>query len=581
MAEKRVIAKRYELGKLAGSGGMAEIYQAHDSVTGNKVAIKILNTELAQNEKVVELFRKEAEAAATLKHPHIIQVLASGDDVQTDGSGNQTHVPYIVMEYIDGLELSKVIARGPLKVSEAVRVAGELLSAVQFAHDSGIIHRDIKPANIMITRTGDVKVLDFGIARAVSETFEDLAQTTSILGTAAYFSPEQAQGQKVDTRTDIYAIGIVLFEMLTGKPPFHGDTAVAVAHQHIHAQPVAPSSLNSKVSASLDAVVLKALAKKKNLRFQKTQTFAAALEEAAKDTAPAKQAAAAATVVAVEEVAGAISEPAVEYTPSTELPDDLTYLFGTDPSTAPVLVQPEEFKPERKRIVTLVAIIALVSLVLTGIGVWVATLQPVNIFPSSAITMPDLKGETSASAKKDLSNLGLYPSIVEEPSGTVAKNKVIRTDPPKGTELEAGTPVTIYVSQGKVKTEIPNVVDLTTEEATAQLEEAGFVVGEVTSGHSAVITEGRIISTDPASGTSVLQGSKIKLSVSDGKIEIPELRGKTVAEASALLATMQLTPTVKAEAGCAKSSTPTVVSQSVSPGLVPQGTEITLVYCSG
>ena len=571
----RVIAGRYELGRTIGRGAMSEIYEARDIITGDKVAIKILNEKLSAHKKLVDLFTQEASSATSLNHPHIISVLDSGQDTPTDPSDAHP-VPFIVMEYVDGLELSKVIERGPLKISEAIRVTQELLSAIQHAHSAGIIHRDIKPANIMITRNGEVKVVDFGIARAISESFDDLDQTTSILGTAAYFSPEQAQGEKVDVRTDIYAIGIVLYEMLTGKPPFEGDTAVAVAHQHIHAQPEPPSSLNPKVSPALDAVVMKALEKKKNLRFQKTETFATALENAAKDKPKIV------TPAPVEdEISGTISEPAVAATSAAALPDDFTYLFGSDPSTAPTLIQPEEHKPERKRVLSLVAIIALVSMVLTGVGVWVATLEPINLFPPSTITMPDMTGQTSATAKQQLTDLGLFPEIVEQNSGTVAKNRVIRTDPPEGTVVDPGTPVKVFVSQGKTRTPVPDVSDMTVEEATTVIEEEGFVVGTVTETTSANIAAGNVISTTPAVGTTVLQGSKVNLTVSNGKITIPELRGKSVSEASTLLSDVQIYPTIEADPNCPKSATPTVRSQSVSPGDVPQNTSITLTYCSG
>ena len=576
---KQVIAGRYELGKLVGSGGMAEVYIAQDAVLGRKVAIKVLNEDLANNKKFLARFQQEARSASSLTHPNIVKVLDAGEETVTDADGTEHVRAYMVMEYVEGLELSKLVARGPLKVPEAVRVAGEILGAVEFAHSAGIVHCDIKPDNIMITRQGNVKVLDFGIARAAAAAFDDLAQTTSVLGTAAYFSPEQAQGKKVDARTDIYAIGVVLFEMLTGKVPFEGDTAVAVAHQHIHAQPVAPSTFNTKVTPALDAVVLKALSKAPKDRYQSTQAFGTALQDAASgkvvvpETKPEP----------IEELLGPISEPALEKTDtsSNELPAEFAFLFGDDPQTAPTLVQPEEFRPEPKRVVAIVGIVALVFGAIAGMGLWVATLKPVNLFPTSTVTVPELKGETYEAAEKELKDLGLYPTKVEESSGLVKTGKVIRTEPGKETVIEPGALVQVFVSTGKTKVAIPDVSGLPLEEAKTTITDAGFKVGLVTESTSPTVAAGAVIATNPVLGTMRFQGAKVDISVSNGKIDIPDVRGKSVAEASNLLGDLNLFPVVQADMGCTKAAEPTVRSQSVPPGLSNQGVPITLSYCAG
>lgn len=581
----KVISGRYQLTKLIGSGGMADVYVAHDSVLGRKVAIKVLNEELAANKKFSQRFKQEAKSASSMDHPNIVQVLDAGETTETDENGVKHTYAFLVMEYVDGLELSKLVARGPLKVPEAIRVTKELLSAVEFAHNKGIVHRDIKPDNIMLTRAGKVKVLDFGIARAVAETFDDIATTTSILGTAAYFSPEQAQGQKVDIRTDIYAIGIVLFEMLTGKIPFTGDTAVAVAHQHIHAHPPAPSSINPKVSLALDQVVFTALAKDKADRFQTTAEFGRELRlaEAAKATAPKAVKAQPVVENDVDSLLGSpISEPAAEKSDSiSELPDDFLFLFGDDPQTAPTLIQPEQFRPERKRVITAVAVIALVFGAIAGMGLWVATLQPTNIFPSSTVTVPTLKNVAEKDAVKELQDLDLITSIVVENSALVKKGKVIRTEPEKGAVIDPGTPITVYVSAGKTMVEVPQVADMTVADAKVQLEAVGLVLGTTTESHSPSYAAGLVISTTPALGTKLIQGSKVNVLVSDGKIEIPDLKGKTVTDANNLLSTLSITPTVQADTTCAKAEQPTVRSQSPAPGVVSQGTPVTIAYCAG
>ncbi|MDH6277880.1 serine/threonine protein kinase [Aurantimicrobium minutum] len=577
-----VIAGRYQLNKLVGSGGMADVYVAHDSVLGRKVAIKVLNEELASNKKFSQRFKQEAKSASAMDHPNIVKVLDAGETTDTDSAGVKHTYAYLVMEYVDGLELSKLVARGPLKVPEAIRVTKELLSAVEFAHNKGIVHRDIKPDNIMLTRAGKVKVLDFGIARAVAETFDDIATTTSILGTAAYFSPEQAQGQKVDIRTDLYAIGIVLFEMLTGKVPFTGDTAVAVAHQHIHAHPPAPSSLNPKVSLALDQVVFTALAKDKADRFQTTAEFGRELRAAA----TAKPGTAPVPVVPkpdMDTLLGAnISEPAMEKSETvSELPDDFLFLFGDDPQTAPTLIQPEQFRPERKRVITAVAVIALVFGAIAGMGLWVATLQPTNIFPTSTVTVPTLKNVDQKDALKQLQDLDLITSTVVENSALIKKGKVIRTEPEKGAVIDPGTPITVYVSAGKTMVEVPQVSDMTAADAKIQLEAVGLVVGTTTEGHSPSYAAGLVIGTTPTLGTKLIQGSKVNLLISDGKIDIPDLKGKTVTDANNLLSTLSITPTVQADTTCAKGEQPTVKSQSPGPGVAPQGTAVTITYCAG
>ena len=576
---KQVIAGRYELGKLVGSGGMAEVYIAQDAVLGRKVAIKVLNEDLANNKKFLARFQQEARSASSLTHPNIVKVLDAGEETVTDADGTEHVRAYMVMEYVEGLELSKLVARGPLKVPEAVRVAGEILSAVEFAHSAGIVHCDIKPDNIMITRQGNVKVLDFGIARAAAAAFDDLAQTTSVLGTAAYFSPEQAQGKKVDIRTDIYAIGVVLFEMLTGKVPFEGDTAVAVAHQHIHAQPVAPSTFNTKVTPALDAVVLQALSKAPKDRYQSTQAFGTALQDAASGKVVVPEA----KPEPIEELLGPISEPALEKTDtsSNELPAEFAFLFGDDPQTAPTLVQPEEFRPEPKRVVAIVGIVALVFGAIAGMGLWVATLKPVNLFPTSTVTVPELKGETYEAAEKELKDLGLYPTKVEESSGLVKTGKVIRTEPGKETVIEPGALVQVFVSTGKTKVAIPDVSGLPLEEAKTTITDAGFKVGLVTESTSPTVAAGAVIATNPVLGTMRFQGAKVDISVSNGKIDIPDVRGKSVAEASNLLGDLNLFPVVQADMGCTKAAEPTVRSQSVPPGLSNQGVPITLSYCAG
>jgi serine/threonine protein kinase len=257
--DQRLLAGRYVVGDLIGRGGMSNVFRGVDTKLGRTVAIKVLKSTLATDPAFRSRFRQEAQAASRMAHPTIVRVYDAGEERVKDGSGHDLIEPFIVMEYVEGRMLKDLIAEGPVASDEAVRIAHSILTALEYSHRAGVVHRDIKPGNVMITTAGDVKVTDFGIARAVSDSSTTVAQTTAILGTAAYFSPEQAKGETVDARTDLYSTGVVLFEMLTGKAPFRGDTAVAVAYQHVSERPVKPSSINPKVSPALDQVVLRAL----------------------------------------------------------------------------------------------------------------------------------------------------------------------------------------------------------------------------------------------------------------------------------------------------------------------------------
>lgn len=284
-SQGRILAGRYTLGEFVGQGGMATVYRGTDTKLGRQVAIKVMKADLAGDEAFRERFRQEAQSAARMAHPTIVRVLDAGDDLIQTAAGPK-QLPFIVMEYVDGKNLRQHLLEGRLSAEEACRVVDAVLTALEYSHRAGIVHRDIKPANIMITSTGRVKVMDFGIARAVSETSSTLQQTTAILGTAAYFSPEQAKGETVDARSDLYSTGVMLYEMLTGDVPFRGDTAVAVAYQHVSERPVRPSERDSAVSPALDRVVMHSMAKDRAKRFQTAGEFREALKVAASGQMP-------------------------------------------------------------------------------------------------------------------------------------------------------------------------------------------------------------------------------------------------------------------------------------------------------
>ena len=277
----RVLGGRYEVGELIGRGGMADVHLGHDTRLGRQVAIKMLRSDLARDANFLMRFRREAQSAAGLNHPAIVAIFDSGEDdsVVEGPNGTRTTLPYIVMEYVDGETLRQQLTdQQQLQPAEAIRVTEGILDALAYSHRMGIVHRDIKPANVMITTGGHVKVMDFGIARALADTAATMTQTQSVVGTAQYLSPEQAQGQTVDERSDLYSTGCLLFELLAGRPPFTGDSAVAIAYQHVGELPQPPSVFNDAVAGDLDAVTLHALAKDREARYQDATAFRDDLE---------------------------------------------------------------------------------------------------------------------------------------------------------------------------------------------------------------------------------------------------------------------------------------------------------------
>lgn len=634
--EQRLVADRYALGSIIGTGGVATVYSAHDNTLNRTVAVKVVNPDLAANAAFDAALIAEAKAVSSLTHPNIVSVLDAGEDSYLDETGVSQQRAFIVMEKVEGLELSRLTSRGALKVSEAVRVTTELLSALNYAHNAGIVHRDVKPSNIMITREGQVKVLDFGIARAVSDTFDDLEQTTAILGTAAYFSPEQARGEQVDTRTDVYAAGVVLYEMLTGQPPFSGDTAVAVAHQHLHAQPTPPSRLNSKVTPEIDAVVLHALQKNRDGRFATAVEFSTELTRAEAGQTPHFKASSAAdpttglilTGIAAADVDAAATEALVAegveaassdnstdnkpnqtsplarlYTPlrpsdtpveiptstvtiaespevDEDLPPEFAAVFGAGVSARSEEARNAPKPVKRRRALNAVALISSIFVIVAILGVLISMTKGNEIFGSTRV-IPSVDNLTYNQAVSLLSRQGLLAQEAEETSDEIGEGKVIRTEPPSGVKVENGATVRVYVSTGKTKQGVPPVTGMTVASATTAIQNAGFEVGTITKTNSATIKADMVISTDPAQGTQLAQGDKVNLVVSNGQFEMPDLKNKTIKDASAELSKLLISPTITADPSCAKAAEPTVNSQSVKPGLTKQGTAVTLTYCTG
>ncbi len=562
----RVLAGRYRVGALIGRGGMSDVHVGTDTRLGRQVAIKLLKPQLATDPAFRMRFRQEAQSAARMAHPTIVRVFDAGEETVVDASGHEVQLPFIIMEFVEGRLLKDVISDGPLEAQAAVRVIDGVLTALEYSHRAGVVHRDIKPGNIMITTTGQVKVMDFGIARAVSDSATTVAQTTAILGTAAYFSPEQAKGETVDARTDLYSTGVVLFEMLTGRPPFRGDTPVAVAYQHVSERPAKPSSINPRVSPALDVVVLRALAKDRTQRYQTAAEFRADVETAAAGRVPVHQQARGAEALFGSNQTGAVPLS------TTEL---ALRQLSEDDSMSRTQRRPPAIWIWSGIVAVLVIVIAVMY--------WAFNLQPSDELPSNVREVPTLTGASYEEAVDQLQQLTLPATRVDRSDDTIPAGQVIGTDPPAGEKVPTATPITVFVSTGKVPVAIPSVVNMSLDQAKQALTDAGLTPGAETRESSATIPGNTVIRTDPAEGSTVETGSTVNLTVSSGNVTLPDLTGQTLAAASDYLGTdeLQLTPAPKPDPSCPAADGSPVTRQSPAPGEVPQRSTVELTYCAG
>ncbi len=448
--EGRVLAGRYRVGALIGRGGMSDVHVGTDTRLGRQVAIKLLKPQLATDPAFRMRFRQEAQSAARMAHPTIVRVFDAGEETVVDSAGHEVQLPFIVMEYVEGRLLKDIIHDGPLEPVAAVRVIDGVLTALEYSHRAGVVHRDIKPGNIMITTTGQVKVMDFGIARAVSDSSTTVAQTTAILGTASYFSPEQAKGETVDARTDLYSTGVVLFEMLTGRPPFRGDTPVAVAYQHVSERPVKPSVINPKVSPALDAVVLHALTKNREQRYQTAAEFRADVDTAASGRVPVHR-----------------------------QPDEATMLFGAPTSSLSSselalrqLTEDETMTRTQRRPPAIWIWSGIIGVVVIVIAVmyWAFNLQPTDDLPSNAREIPALAGVTlrggGAAARRSSACRRRGSTRRATPCRPTRSSAPTRR---AGEIVDTDTAVTVYVSTGREPVTVPDVRNKPLDQAKADV----------------------------------------------------------------------------------------------------------------
>jgi len=533
----KVLAGRYEVRELIGRGGMAEVYIGYDSRLSRTVAIKVLRSDLARDPTFQARFRREAQAAAALNHPAIVSVYDTGEDDVVTSSGDRAHVPYIVMEYVEGHTVRSLLNDGAaVPIDEAVEIVIGVLSALAYSHREGIVHRDIKPGNVMLTPTGQVKVMDFGIARAMADSAATMTQTHAVVGTAQYLSPEQARGEVVDARSDIYSTGCLLFELLTGQPPFSGDSAVAVAYQHVREMPKAPSEVASDIPETLDRIVLKSLAKDREDRYPDADAMRADLEAAVRG--------------------GEVSAPAASTWVAAAAAADATSVIGaTSPATRAMPAQTgtraavaaEEDEEPKKRSPWWVWVLVLVGL-LAAAGVTYLLLtndRDSEPDPPAVVTVPDLSGMDQTAARLAVEGEGLVFAIGDpEFSADIEPGIFVSSDPAVGAEVEEGQTVTVRFSAGPEAVEMPDVVGLSQRQAQDQLseDELGISV-RITYRpiNSPDYEADRVAQSEPAAGEPVEPGAEVVLHIATGNVEVPDVRGQTIEAATEALRALNLT----------------------------------------
>ncbi|RYV51834.1 Stk1 family PASTA domain-containing Ser/Thr kinase [Pengzhenrongella frigida] len=571
----RILANRYEVGDLIGRGGMAEVHIGHDTRLGRTVAIKILRSDLARDPSFQARFRREAQASASLNHPSIVAVYDTGEDLITDANGTVSHAPFIVMEYVEGHTVRDILRDGQaVPIEEAVEITAGVLSALGYSHHAGIVHRDIKPANVMLTPTGAVKVMDFGIARALADSAATMTQTQAVIGTAQYLSPEQARGEQVDARSDLYSTGCLLFELLTGRPPFTGDSPVAVAYQHVREPAPAPSSFASDVPETLDRITLKALAKERDSRYSTAAEFRADLEAAIRGghvSAPAIGVLAAAAVVeSAAAEATQILPPMTSQTQIVPTAGAWSPTAATPPGTH--VANGDEEPPQRRWL--LWTLIAIAIAAVAGIAFLLITNGDNKDPASDLITIPELTSATAESAIAQLTEAGLTPVRLTEPSDDIAADLVTRTDPAGGEEVAPASEVKVYVSTGPNQVAVPDVTGQTQDQARSAIVSAGLEVGNVQT-ENVPVDEGDVTKTDPPATTSVAKGSTVNIFVASGQVDVPDLAGMSRTDALAKLAELKLNSSTN-PVEVAGTAPDTVLSQDRGPGLLQQGTTVTL-----
>lgn len=544
----KVLANRYRIGERIGGGGMALVYRAEDLQLGRDVAIKVLRGQFGSDEDFIRRFRREAQNAASLSHPNVVQIF----DV-----GQEDDLYYIVMELVEGKTLKEMIQRhGPLLPAEAARIAMEILSALAHAHNHRIVHRDVKPHNILIARDGRVKVTDFGIARVT--TTDTVTHSGSIMGSAHYFSPEQANGQPTGEKSDIYSMGIVLYEMVTGVLPFQGDSPITVALKHIRERVVPPSQLNPEVPVELEEVILRALEKEPEDRFASADEMRQALHK---------------FILAHEAGQTHISSgdfPTMDIR-AVRVPQGKRRRGSADEEKAG---KPPMSKRRKWLLISLIA----GAVLLLAAGGWAMF----SFFNVPEVAVPDVEGLSLTKAQELLSEAKLHGQVrTDEFSADVPINHVISAEPGPGTRVKENRTIYLVISKGQEEKTLPNLIGKSEDEAKSLLEAEKFKVGEVTKTYSSK-PEGTVLSTQPGPLTPLKTGATVNLEVSRGPLRVPDVSGKSVQEAQRLLSEAGLKAGKTESANDPKVPKDAVISTSPAAGTeVSEGATVDLIVSQG
>ena len=605
----RILASRYEVGELIGRGGMAEVHIGHDTRLGRTVAIKVLRSDLARDPSFLARFRREAQSAAALNHPAIVAVYDTGEDIHEDASGNTVHIPFIVMEYVEGHTVRDILRDGAaVPIEEAIEITAGVLSALEYSHHAGIIHRDIKPANVMITPTGAVKVMDFGIARAVADSAATMTQTQAVIGTAQYLSPEQARGEQVDARSDLYSTGCLLFELLTGRPPFVGDSPVAVAYQHVGQNPVPPSSVASDVPEVLDRITLKALAKDRELRYATAAEFRADLDACLTGgqvhavippthvpadpnatqvlTGAAVAGAGLAAGVGAGVAAGATGLAATQALAHTP-PADAIHAFGplggeltSTPAQGIASVDsPADTQNRRKQTLIWASIICgVLAIAAVLIGLMLSGGEGEEP-PPATVAVPNIPAGSSVDQARALIEAeGLVFEERVDADSLEPEGQFVRQDPAAGTEVDPESTVFAYFSAGPEAVAVPDLEGLSQDAARSALQAVGLEPGSVSTETSTTVTRDSVTRTSPAAGESVNRGTSISIFVSNGQVEVPDLVGLPLDEAQSVIEELNLNSRIMEEESDEPVNTVLSMSPQYAPNAqIPQGATITVV----
>ncbi|RSX52213.1 serine/threonine protein kinase [Bifidobacterium goeldii] len=556
---------RYQLGQLVGRGGMAEVRVALDTRLGRTVAVKIMRADLANDKIFLTRFRREAHSVAQMNNPNIVNIYDSGEETVTADDGTTERLPYLVMEFVKGQTLRDVIkANGPLSQRDAEQVMLGVLNALEYSHRMGIIHRDIKPGNIMISEQGIVKVMDFGIARALDDSAATMTQSQGVVGTAQYLSPEQARGESVDMRSDLYSAGCVLYEMLTGRPPFTGDSAVAIAYQHVSEVATPPSAIVPGLPKMWDSICAKAMAKDRQNRYATAAEFKNDILTFMNGGMPVAAAFNPLTDLAnmkarkqAEQDAATVPMNPNDPTQATQAFNPVTGQFEAVPAannnTATMLKsraeqRAEAAKRKRRKQIIIGSVIAAAVLLLVIVGA--LFLMNEKAATETAVVPTITSSMTKVQAEEKIKAAGFeFEAVDDNDSGEPAGTFTGKQSPTGGSQAVKGSKVKVWFSTGPKMVSVPDVSDQTQDAAKAMLEDRGFKVSDVTKiADSATVEKGKVVSTDPTSGTKLAKGSSITLYISSGQAQIPDgLVGQSQEQAIKILQDMGFVPSIQEE----------------------------------